>query len=594
MSDLNSNLVLDYLNNKQPSPQVKKKEKWEGVFYETSLHTRGACPKFKDLTKDSVGYIIPHRYMGDKYQKLFDHHLMTRHPREPFETHQWRLSQYRPFTKTPFAMLTDVLKGAIFQDSQYTLQLPDIMDNDYIWGNNWQGKNLIQFFKDVILPSDLEDPNGVCVRLPSKPWYEQKGNKVEVDIRFINSKDVVFIGPKDFVWKGIDDLTSAEYAFWVNDLTIFRYVKFEGNFQVEERGYYAHMLGWLPANVAGGIWNTDSYYDSFYDKAIAWANEHISSFSAEQMVDKEASHPYIVQVAETCPKCQGTALEMLPDMQGDMKKVACTKCNGTGTMSISPASRLTVDMEDWEKGKGEFLKIITPDISVNKYHRDKNVAMFEMILRALNLLNIDAAQSGKAKAIDQEKLHLFTSDVNNSLFDNMIGPSVRDIVAFRNVVATPTGVVPHVYEYVLIKPTQFQIKTSSDLMLEMTEGTKANIPGYIRKKIVKEYVDKRFSGDDIFQKKDEVIAELDDLYVYSQEELGAMKLNGNIEPKDLIFSRKLPGILDEIIRSKGTSWFKSSDISTIKTVVDAEMKSFLSVGFVLIDDNGNPQDDVKT
>lgn len=588
MPELNNSTVLGYLNDIIPNPKKETIRRWRDVFYEISLHTKGARPKFKDPSNDHGVHITPPRYLGEEYQSLFDNYLLSRHPRENEVTRNWRYSQYRSFTKAPFGMLTDILRGAIFQDSQYTLTLPDKEDNDYIWNNNFDGRSLISYISEVIVPAVVEDPNGQVVRIPSKPWYEQTASRIEVEVFFVNSKDIVYPGKEDFVFK------RGEYAYWITPNSIFRYVQDAGKLYIPEpKGYYATRLGHLPCTAGGGIWNTEGYYDSYYDKAVAAANEFISSFSAEQMVDKEASHPYITQLQDDCNDCQGTGQEPYNDPQSGFARTRpCAKCSGKGTISVNPADRIAVGIEDWEKLKDGGVKLTNPDVNINQYHRDKNTQVMEMILRALNLLNIDAAQSGTAKAIDLEKLHTFISAVSNYVFDNIIYSTVRDFVAYRNVRATPNGIVPHVYDFVLIKPTQFQIKSAADLMLELTDSTKGNIPGYIRKKQVIEFVDKRFGGDDSFQKKTQVIAELDDLYVFTPDELMTMRTMSAIDQTDLIFSRKLPGILDILIREKGTEWFTRAKIDDIKTLVDKEMKPFLLVKeFSLKDDNGNPKNE---
>lgn len=511
---------------------------------------------------------------------------MNRHPREAPVTREWRLSQYRPLTKAPFGMLTDTLSGAIFQDSQYTLVLPDKDDNEYIWGNNFQGKNLMAYMSDIVLPAIPEDPNGYVVCMPSKPWYETNDPKVTADVLFVNIKDVVFEGKEDLLF------TKDKYAYWLTPNAIIRYVKDKGDqYQVEAKGYWATMLGRIPAYIAGGSWNTDGYYDSFYDKAIAAANEFISSFSAEQMVDKEASHPYITQFSEECPECHGTGeVSALQANTGVRDLETCPKCKGAKTVSYNPADRFMVPSDDWERLKDGAIKLTNPDTAVNQYHRDKNTEIMNMILRALNLLNIDAAQSGTAKAIDQEKLYTFISKVSNNMFDNIIYPVIRDIIAYRNVRATGGNTVPHVYDFTLIKPTQFQIKTAADLLQELTDSTKGNIPGYVRKKQITEFVDKRFAGDDIFQKKTAVISALDDLYVYSPDERLTMRTTGEIQQKDLIYSRNLPNILDDIIQERGTDFFKNADIQALRTIVDEKMAPLLAATkqFVVVDDNGNP------
>lgn len=590
MALLTPQKAQDLLNDvsKAPDSQSILLKKRKDVFLEVSLHTRGVRPSFRDLSRDNGGYIIPPRWGGEEYQYIFETFLINRHPREADVTRQWRLSQYRPHTKAPFGMLTDILRGAIFQDSQYTLTLPDKDDNDYIWGNNFQGMNLITYMSEVVLPGIIEDPNGYVVRMPSKPYFDQTADRLEIMILFVNSKNIVYDGPEDLVFK------HGDWGYWLTPGAIFRFDKVDGGqYRVDPRGYFATMLGHLPASIAGGLWNNDGYYDSYYDKAIPTANEYISSFSAEQLVDKEASHPYITQIADDCKECHGSGEVTWPGENGEPPRLrACPKCKGEGLTSNNPADRLKVPFSDWEKLKDGGTVLNNPDTNINKYHNDKNGKIMSDILRALNLLNIDAAQSGNAKAIDQEKLYMFISTVSNKLFDTILFPTISDIIAFRNVRATGDGkTMPYVYDFTLIKPSQFQIKTAADLLDELINSTKGNIPGFIRKRQITEYVDKRFAGDDVFQKKTQVIEQLDDLFVYTEDEQLTMITTGKVQKTDLIFSRNLPSILDEISREKGTRYFKNASIDDLKALVDAKMKPLLVVkNFAVLNGNGNPTD----
>ncbi len=50
-----------------------------------------------------------------------------------------------------------VVTGAIFQDSGYSITITDKADNEYIWGNNFDGKCLVQCVSDSF-PSIVERP----------------------------------------------------------------------------------------------------------------------------------------------------------------------------------------------------------------------------------------------------------------------------------------------------------------------------------------------------------------------------------------------------------------------------------------------------
>ena len=106
--------VLAILNKTmKPAKQMTEKlQRWRDVYYGMSLHTTGACPYFTDL--GGGGIIYPQGYYGIAYQRLFDKHLLSRHPRESDATRNWRFSQYRPMTKAPFGQVTETVIGASF------------------------------------------------------------------------------------------------------------------------------------------------------------------------------------------------------------------------------------------------------------------------------------------------------------------------------------------------------------------------------------------------------------------------------------------------------------------------------------------------
>jgi hypothetical protein len=193
-----------------------------------------------------------------------------------------------------------------------------------------------------------------------------------------------------------------------------------------------------------------------------------------------------------------------------------------------------------------------------------------MILDALNLLRIDEAQSGVAKIIDQERLYHFICNISNDIFGRLIQNSVRDIIAYRNTTSKNGEAVPYVYQFTLVPPTQFRVKTSADLLKDYTEGTNSKIPGYIRNALMKEYVNKQFGNDLVMQRKTDLIIQLDKLAPYSIDEQQTMVTIGEVTQRDLQFSADLPIILDDIIREKGTDWFLSAPFSSIEDLVNAK------------------------
>lgn len=565
---LSINEVLEKIKNR--NTEILRKEK--DVYYSVSLHTKGARPKFQDPKSENGAWITPPFYFGEEYQHLFETYLLSKHPREPKITRNWRFSQYRPLTKRPFLQLIEIITGAIFQDSQYTISLPNKDDQDYIFGNNFlNGFNIIQLFQNVLIQGMIEDPNGYIVRIPKRPSYETL-KSVEVDILHVRTIDVLHQPDgEDFIFKSQD----GKYIYWINKVAIIRFVEQTNKeYNLEDaRGYYAHLFGYLPVSQMGGIWNTEGFYNSYFDKAIPIADEFISNYSAEQLIDKEVSHPFIQQAALDCPSCFGEGkvqrkCAKTTENPAGLELVICGRCKGTKQISFNPADRLEVPKEEMDK---DLIKIINPDVNINKYHREKNDALMQGILDALNLVLIQQAQSGNAKAIDQEKLYQFISNVSNHVFETLIFPSIKDVIGYRNVKSANGILLPNFYEFILIKPSQFNIKTANELLTEITGLNTAQAPPFIRKKLVAEYVDKRFSGDNIFVKKSQVIEALDKCFIYTPVEKQTLVAIGEITKEDLRLSSNIGNILDKLEREKGQDYILKTSIEEIEKIIMVEV-----------------------
>lgn len=558
--------VFKILNDRDALTKDQKAllKRWKDIYYGISLHTTGACPKFKNLSNGQI--IVPPNYFGQEYQNLFDKFLFSRHPRETDEQRMWRYSQYRPLTRAPFLQLTDIVVGAIFQDSNYSIVVENDDDREYIWKANFQGYDIAGWFANIGIPSMIEDPNGIIVRMPKRPFYEYSEGKIDVDLIFVNSKDIVFRNEHNLIFK------YKGYAFWVNDRVIFRFTcDKNGKYHVsneDARGYYAHLFGRLPIDVAGGVWNTQGFFDSFFSKAKPIADEYISSYSAEQLIDKEASHPFITLADDECPDCtNGEYTEVVDGQAVGLKK--CSTCHGTGRIvSRNPGDRIYAPPSEMDK---DFVKIVSPNTSVNEYHHKKNNDIFDNLLQSLGLLKVDASQSGVAKTIDKEELYKFISKISNHLFDNLIYNSLHDIIAYRNVVSVNGVLKPSIYSFSIIKPTQYQISTAEDL-INIYEKTKtAGMPIFLRNKAVKAYVDREYSGDEVMRKKADVILELDKTAVFTVDEKLSQKTIGAFTVADLVFSDSLPSIIDELIRTKGERYFLNASLAALKSDIDSLM-----------------------
>lgn len=554
--------------------------KWQQVYYGMSLHIDGVKPCYQTLRDPSLGWvennmgrIYPNRYGGVHYQYIFENELFSRHPKEPEIIRQWRLGQYKPLTQAPFLNAIHVVTGAIFQDSGYELSIQNKDDNDYIWGENFDGRTLVGYIS-AKFQNIASDPNGIFITIPSEPYYETTTKKIEPEVHFICSRDIRYYNEDEIVFL-------KEDTYWaVNEMGYFRFRKDQSNnwYHVDEEygGYYAHNLDELPIVYAGGQWNNQGFYDSWLQAAKPIADEFVSAKSAEQLVNKENSHPWIVTTPDDCPDCEGngkirycTTCQSIAENcsceTSNPTLTSCNNCNGTGNISRNPGQWQVVPYDQMDR---DTLKLINPDTSINKFHAENNKAMETSILRALHLDYIEVAQSGKAKDKDMETRYQFILGISNDLFDRVIYTLCKHITALRNVTANGGNVEPKVGEIIIVKPTQFQIKTAHDLVTDYELATKAEMPDYVRTSQVESYVDKMYGGDDILKRKVSLINQMDMFALTSMPDISVALING-IDHRNLQFHLHLPMIIDSIVRDKMPEWFLNATYDQIKVEVDA-------------------------
>ncbi len=572
------NEIVELINKPEKRVKDKRRNLWHGVYIGMSLHIDGVCPSF--VNGDNK-VIYPYGWCNADYDDYFDTHLLNRFPTEQPWIRNWRKSVYRPLTRAPFLQVISVLTGAIFQDSAYTLIIPNKKDSDYIWGNTFDNKDLIQYivskFQEI-----AEDPNGYFVVIPKEKATETTTENVEPYLSFIFSDSIIHASKEELVFKQ-DDIV------WVMTReAIYRYYKPEKSAEYvnmdAEGFYYTHKLGHVPAYVAGGMWNSKGYYDSWFVNAKPLADEFVSSYSSVQFINKDATHPYVVEADASCPECNGVPQIQYckkcdlnsegcvcgTSEQWYLKK--CAKCNGSGKVARNPGDRMIVPADMMGNN---LIQIINRDVAANKYLSDFQADLYNQILRSLYLNYIEQAQSGVAKDKDMEARYQFLSKVAGDLFDRLLYGIVGDILGYRNIRVVNGENMPDNTGFTITKPTQFNIQTAADLLEEYKTANESKMPPYQRAAILEKYNNKQFSGDEVLNKKAYIINELDVLNVLTEVEIQAALLNGGASQRDYQYHLQLPKIINRLVRERGRDWFLNSTFDVIEAEILTVFNSIL-------------------
>lgn len=575
------------------------------VYYGMSLHIDGACPMWSYLRDNRLGWVqgnwVEKRplvgWYGIEYQWIFDSILFNRYPNEKEVTRQWRFSTYKPFQKRFFGKAISMTTGAIFQDSGYSLTLADKDDNDYIWGNNFvvgennAKSNLVNYFASHF-KSIAEDPNGYFLVIPKEPANNTTSARIEPDVWFICSKHIEHVTQDELVFK------RDGYIWAVNRFGYFRWKRNEDKKAwelVEPNGYYGHMLGYIPAFVAGGTWNTQGFYESWLSDGKAIADDYVIIKSDEAMCAKQASHPWIIEASEDCPQCNHGQIQMCGGCsrasqnctcEGEISAApylaTCQNCDGHGNISHNPGDRLIAPKEDMERA---LIQVVNIPVDANEMHAERAKRAEEELQKALYLDYIDQAQSAVAKAKDQMVRQHYFTNVANDYFDRLLTGACNAITAIRNITVSGGVIRPTPTDIIIVKPSQFEVKTTFDLLEEMKAAKDNNIPSFQYGALLEDYSDKQFGGNEYLKKKTSIINQMDMLANRTAADISVIVLNNAATNRDWQFNMVLPGILDTIRRNWGDERFLEADYDAIKAEVDSIFSSQFPVIPVVALDN---------
>lgn len=582
--------VVDLLNDTgyQISPFILK---WRDIYYRMSLHTTGICPSFRSLRYEKSGYVLeqgltyPISWSHQRYDWIFDTFLLNRHPRENEALRQWRKSQYKPYTQAAFAQVMDKAIGTIFADSNYSVAIGNAADNDYINGNNFHGKTLVEYVASNF-QAICEDPNGFFITIPKQAGFATTTQQIEPDIYFIPTKDIILMNPDEILFNILD------VSWLVNNIGYFRFKKGDDgkyiHIDAAQGGYFGHLLGRQPKEVAGGSWNTLGYYESYLKAAQAFADEFVTDKSAAQLVNKDSTHPYVTMASDDCPDCNHTGKvrycssckTTANNCECDSPKVdliACSTCSGTGQISWNPGNIKIAPPEEMDN---DLIKIVNPDIKIAEFHKSNTEDCYNGIMRALHQQYIEQAQSGRAKEKDMEGQYLFLQKISHGLFC-LIEKLIIDVLSLRTVSTAGGALTIAPEKYIIVQPTQFAIKTEDDLIASYEAATKADMPAFVIGRQLQEYIDKVYGGDMVMKKKVNIIGLLDPMYVLSAADKMAIVSAGGRSQRDLQLSVELPALIDNLIRAKGNEWFINAPFEAISADIVAAFALILATPLVI-------------
>lgn len=565
--------LLQAVNNKT-LPQPADYKRWVEASDRVSIHAKGIRPRFVSPRANSKGeytgatYTVTPANYESRYQYLFDDYILNRHPNESWESYNWRLSTFPIIAQEIYLNAKNQILGAIFQTSHYTIKANNEKDQAYLDSIEFSDL-LTEDIPDFI----FTDPHGLIAIVETHNTPFDSTESAAPGVELVESRHIKYYEEDTAIlFKSSKQLKGKNLLYYIDTTWCVKLIETEKD-KYTVLSYYAHGFEELPV-----IENCSNFFQAY----VSWADMLARNLSDDEMIAKNASYPIREIITSVCTTCMGG--KKIPDPEkGPGNFLPCPECGGKGVHSINPGEDIMTPEPDKNDNRPQIdrVKHYNPDISINQFSFDRWQKIYDFGMRSMHLKFVEQAQSGEAKAIDREQLYYLLVNVTTKLF-GIAEKAMRYILGYLNV-TNVDGVIKHDFKaYTIDPPTQFQIKTETDLQGEYTALITGQADLMARRQKLDEYMKKVCFGDNVALKKWEIVKRWDWLYGMNDEELNTRKLLGSAGTNDFIRHDHIDSLLSEITMDKGDQWLTDADYRTIMKELDALVAPYLVAGPIAI------------
>ena len=563
------------------------------MYYLLTIHLQGIKPRYRNLRlysdaytsatdnvyietagmRKNVGMWITPTGWQQKFQPYFENEILNRYPTMREERFHWQCSIYPKFTQSLFLQAIDEVRGAIFQDGNYSYAFANENTADYISGKNFDGLDFYDYVTDLILMQVVNDANGFTVVLPDdfyRPNIEIETDAGLPELIYVCSEDVLFAS---------DDVLAFQHenGAIVIDAENYYYIPYNHKTKKYEAGstvVLQHNLTVAPFRQHGGYRmhskDTGCYYLSFFSGAVDWANIAVRDFLDVQAAKKDLI-PITQQIEIECNTCHGSgSVPVLCEDGTAGCTTSCTSCSGRGTISRNLGDVISVDRQDVVDGKmPDYLRYISADVASLEAMSKEFDLLYKRFQEALYLRFSDLAQSGIAKEMDREKMYKFLQSFSTNLFN-----IVADLLTWIDALLNNTEAIP---ENVMVRrPSQFKLKTETDLRDELRQLQSAGVDELVIKS-VSDTLTMVANESAVTEKIIKVLSLYDPLrYKTDQQKTNLTIVAGAYTKADLIRSARSINEIQRIIEAQGESWFMQATYEQIKAALDTAMQEYIN------------------
>ena len=515
-----------------------------------TLFTRGIKPTYKDKYGATV---TPHNYSQD-YEKYFED-ILYRHPNEDDITHQWRRATL-PVGKAQEPLVNSInrLVSVMFSEDNFTFSSQDELTSDYF-------KDIKQLFKEKYI-NRVEDPNGLLAVID----LHEKA--------FINDRPrpgIIYVPSCDILYNG-KDMVVFKYNEHFHVLTPTQYARYKSDNEQFVFGYI-HEVGIMPVVNLGGI-KVGDHFISDFAFYTDWAKDFLQQSSDDRAILKNAAYPIPVMAKENCTKCGGAKTVAKTSCTGTSCESCggagcmenCTSCGGEGQIKYFPGRKINFNPTTAGEGGGAIkaadqMHWATPSLEPATHSLERIKYEKEGGEKALNIRNVNAQQSGEAKALDMAYEEANIKQVSDSWFT---------ACAYILEVAVKWLNYKREVQYSLSKPVTFELKTPLEITSDYEMLVKINASKGVLDTAKMRVLKSLYPNDKLLLRKEKAMMYIDSLYHDNAQAIASKELAGLITKEQSILHETLNTIMTEYIDRIGVEAFMMLSDQEIKKAVLAQ------------------------
>lgn len=565
--------ILGIVTSKKRPPVAAK---WQEVYDIMAVHTHGAIP-----------------------EKIFKQ-------RRPLEMQnefvkKYRKENYRAITVDEFnKAINDYLEVSMNLDVTVNYPNDDLKtyESSVKIQDGLKQISLRQWILGRVGAYRQTDPNAMVVQIPKHPtttfvprydadlpnFDDVRTKQVDISYHLVPSFDIMSVGYDHIVFKGGNFTYNKEgkakpYYFAITKEQTWLVFPFESseqgtqNIKYQAYPWYKNDIDELPAVVIGDILVTQlvedgslqQYYVSDYTGAAAWGDKALGQDGDLQICENRFTYPRHWRIKVKCDNHAGgctmhesTGKYMIVDEQGQQK--ICPRCNGTGNIvDTTPMGTFLVDPKGSLFTEGKFQEpegFISPPSEILQHSADRVAYYFDKMQGALCIFSQNMTnQSGESKSYDLiHKVSMNTRIVMGNF------NTYASVLAITDKFRGGDGNVTITF------PEDLDVKNANDILYEITEAKKSNLPYVVLVELTKKYLLKKFGKSKLNEKLFNFLSRYDKLFSFGLDDLQKAKsvLGGDITVKDIyIHSNGYQLMLDLLKTNEGLLDKKYEDIVSV-------------------------------